>query len=146
MEALVAAHSGLRWIVLLLLLITTFKAIRGAMGKKTYLPLDKKLASFTVMFFHLQVVLGFILFFANDWASMFGNMKEPVVRFFTVEHTLGMVLAAVLLTVGSAKAKRASSDEKKFKIIAWMFTISLLIVLACIPWPFRDIFAGRGWF
>lgn len=146
MEALIAAHSGLRWIVLLILIITAVKAIGGVVGKKTYLSLDKKLASFTVMFFHLQVVLGFILFFANDWASMFGQMKDPGIRFFTVEHTLGMLVAAILLTVGSAKAKRASSDEKKFKTIAWTFTISLVIVLACIPWPFREIFASRGWF
>jgi hypothetical protein len=77
---------------------------------------------------------------------MMGEMKEPLVRFFTVEHTLGMLIAAVLLTIGSAKAKRASSDEKKFKTIAWMFGISLLLVLACIPWPFREMFAARGWF
>lgn len=146
MEALIAAHSGLRWIVLLLLIVTSVKAISGLAGKKTYLAIDKRLASFTVMFFHLQVVLGFVLFFANNWASMIGEMKEPVVRFFTIEHTLGMLVAAVLLTIGSAKAKRASSDEKKFKTIALMFTISLLIVLAMIPWPFREIFAGRGWF
>lgn len=146
MNALVAAHSGLRWIVLLLLIITAFKAIGGVMGKKTYRPLDKKLATFTVMFFHLQVVLGFILFFGNKWFSLFGGMKDAYIRFFTVEHTLGMLLAAVLLTVGSAKAKRASSDEKKFKTIAWMFTVSLIIVLACIPWPFREMFAARGWF
>lgn len=146
MEALIASHSGLRWIVLLLLIVTSVKAISGLAGKKTYRAIDKRLASFTVMFFHLQVVLGFILFFANNWASMMGEMKDPVVRFFTMEHTLGMLVAAVLLTIGSAKAKRASSDEKKFKTIAWMFTISLIIVLAMIPWPFREIFAARGWF
>lgn len=146
MEALVAAHSGLRWIVLLLLIVTAFKAIGGVMGKKTYLPLDKKLASFTVMFFHLQVVLGFILFFGKGWQHLIGEMKDPAIRFFTVEHNLGMLLAAVLLTIGSAKAKRASSDEKKFKTIAWMFTVALIIVLASIPWPFREIFAARGWF
>lgn len=146
MEALIAAHSGLRWIVLLLLIATSLKAIAGAMGKKTYTPTDRKLASFTVMFFHTQVVLGFVLYFANKWSSMIGEMKDPVVRFFTVEHSLGMIIAAVLLTIGSAKAKRASSDEKKFRTIAWMFTISLVIVLACIPWPFREIFASRGWF
>lgn len=146
MEALVAAHSGLRWIVLLLLIVTAFKAIAGYAGKKTYLPVDKKLASFTVMFFHLQVVIGFVLFFGNKWHTLMGEMKDPGIRFFTVEHTIGMILAAVLLTIGSAKAKRASSDEKKFKTIAWMFTIALIIVLASIPWPFREMFAARGWF
>lgn len=146
MNALVAAHSGLRWIVLLLLIVTAFKAIAGYTGKKSYLPIDKRLASFTVMFFHLQVVLGFILYFGNGWISLMGEMKDTSIRFFTVEHSLGMLVAAVLLTIGSAKAKRASSDEKKHKTIAWMFTISLIIVLACIPWPFRDIFAARGWF
>lgn len=146
MEALIATHSGLRWIVLLLLVVTSFKAIAGCLGKKSYLPLDKKLASFTVMFFHLQVVIGFVLFFANKWHTLFGEMKEPSIRFFTVEHTTGMLLAAALLTIGSAKAKRAGSDLKKHKVIAWMFTISLIIVLASIPWPFREMFASRGWF
>jgi hypothetical protein len=146
MNILVAAHSGLRWIALLLLIFTVFKAIAGLSGKKSYLPMDKKLATFTVMFFHIQLVLGFILFFGNKWYTQFGSMKEPVIRFFTVEHTLGMLIAIVLLTIGSAKAKRASSDEKKFKTIAWTFAIALLIVLASIPWPFREIFAGRGWF
>lgn len=146
MEALVAAHSGLRWVVLILLIVTSFKAIAGAMGKKTYLAGDRKLASFTVMFFHLQVVLGFILFFGNKWHSLIGEMKEASIRFFTIEHTIMMLLAAVLLTIGSAKAKRASSDEKKHKTIAWMFTISLILVLAAIPWPFRAMFAERGWF
>ena len=146
MEALIAAHSGLRWIVLLLLIFTTIKAIGGVTGKKTYLAIDKKLASFTVMFFHTQLVLGFVLYFGNKWAGLIGEMKDPVVRFFTIEHSLGMLIAAVLLTIGSAKAKRASSDEKKFKTIAWMFGISLVLVLAFIPWPFREIFASRGWF
>lgn len=146
MEALVAAHSGLRWIVLILLIAASFKAIAGVMGKKTYLNGDRKLASFTVMFFHLQVVLGFVLYFMKKYHTMMSAMDDKFIRFFTVEHSLGMLIAAVLLTVGSAKAKKASSDEKKHKTIAWMFTISLIIVLASIPWPFRQIFAGLGWF
>lgn len=146
MNALLAAHSGLRWIALLLLILTVFKAISGLMNKKSYLPLDKKLATFTVMFFHIQLVLGFILFFVNKWHTLFGEMKEPSIRFFTVEHTLGMLIAIILLTIGSAKAKKASSDEKKFKTITWMFTIALILVLASIPWPFREMFAARGWF
>lgn len=146
MNALLAAHSGLRWIALLLLIITVFKAISGLTGKKSYLPIDKKLATFTVMFFHIQLVLGFILFFGNKWHTLFGGMKDPSIRFFTVEHTLGMIIAIILLTIGSAKAKKASSDEKKFKTITWMFTIALILVLASIPWPFREMFAARGWF
>lgn len=146
MEALIAAHSGLRWIVLILLIVVSFKTIAGCLGKKSFLSIDKKLVSLTVMMFHLQLVIGFILFFGNKWHTLMGEMKEPSIRFFTVEHSLGMLLAAVLLTVGSAKAKRADSDLKKHKIIAWMFTISLILVLASIPWPFREMFASRGWF
>ena len=146
MDALIAAHSGLRWIVLLLLIITSVKAIMGVTGNRNYLSGDKRLASLTVMAFHMQVVLGFVLYFGNKWYAMMGQMSDASIRFFSVEHSLGMLVAAVLLTIGSAKAKRASSDLKKHKTIAWMFTISLLIVLACIPWPFREIFAARGWF
>jgi len=146
MNALIAAHSGLRWIALLLLIVVVVKAIAGLTGKKTFQPLDKKLATFTVLSFHLQAVLGFILYFGNGWVSLMGEMKDASIRFFTVEHTLGMLIAVILVTIGSAKSKRAATDEKKFKTIAWMFGIALVLVLASIPWPFREMFAARGWF
>jgi predicted acyltransferase len=72
-------------------------------------------------------------------------MKNASQRFYGMEHLLLMLLAIVLITIGSAKAKRASTDEKKFKTTYLFFTLGLVLILAGIPWPFREALGG-GWF
>jgi hypothetical protein len=48
----------------------------------------------------------------------------------------------VLITIGKGVAKKAIPDTAKHKKAALLFTIALIIILATIPWPFREI-VGR---
>ena len=68
------------------------------------------------------------------------NFKEAVhqkdIRFFGMEHSIMMVVAIVLITIGSVIAKRKSTDQDKFKTVAIWFTIGLIIILISIPWTF----------
>lgn len=143
------AHSGLRWVVLILVLVTIFKAFSGMSGNKTFTAGDKKLALFALMSVHIQLLLGLILYVMVITADGFdfgASMKDPLLRFFSVEHITGMLIAVALITVGYSKSKRASSDKLKFKNLAIFFTIGLIIILAMIPWPFMSKFAGFKWF
>jgi undecaprenyl pyrophosphate phosphatase UppP len=143
------AHSGLRWVALLLLLVTIAKSFAGWMGNKTYTAMDRKLALFTLISMHLQFVIGIWLYIILVTAPGFdfgASMKDPLLRFFSVEHITGMLVAIVLITIGNAKAKRASSDKLKFKRTAIFFLIGLIIILAMIPWPFMAKFASFKWF
>ena len=45
---------------------------------------------------------------------------------------------------GTSKAKKAAIDSKKFGAIATFYLIGLIIMLASIPWPFRNL--GGAWF
>jgi hypothetical protein len=56
-----------------------------------------------------------------------------------------MVLAAVLLTIGRKKAEKLEDLSKRNKTIAIWYTIALVLILAGIPWPFREIL-GAKWF
>jgi len=56
-----------------------------------------------------------------------------------------MITAIVIISIGSAKAKRKHTDNEKFKTIAIWFTIGLLIILASVPWAFLP-FASRPYF
>lgn len=56
-----------------------------------------------------------------------------------------MLTAIIIVTIGSAKAKRKSTDKEKFKTMAIWFTIALLIILTSITWSFLPI-AGRPYF
>lgn len=139
------AHSGLRWVVLVLLIL----AIVNALGKRnggTVYPTKNKLALFALISVHVQLLLGLVLYlFLSPMVSFeSGVMSEAVTRFYTVEHLVGMILGIILVTVGYSKAKRQAGINKGWKTIAIFYTIGLLVILASIPWPFRDM--GAGWF
>jgi hypothetical protein len=51
-------------------------------------------------------------------------------------HILLMLVAIVLITIGSAKSKRQAKDPEKFKVMLTWFSIALLIIFLAIPWPF----------
>lgn len=143
-------HSILRYLLLFLLVIAIVKAINGWRFKKIYTPNDRKLALFTVIVAHLQLIVGLVLYFIsptvkNALSNMGGAMKDTVLRFWAVEHLFMMILAITLITIGNVRAKKASSDEMKHKQIAIFFLIAIAIIFIAIPWPWKEEF-GRGWF
>jgi len=73
-------------------------------------------------------------------------MGDPAKRFFTVEHSVMMILAWLLVHVGWSMVKRANTDALKHKRSLIFFGIAIIIILAMIPWPFRMPGVGRGWF
>jgi hypothetical protein len=143
---LISSHSGWRWIVLILIVAAVVKMHMGWKGKKAFTDGSRKLALFTMIAFHLQFLFGWILYFTSSKVGFFeGMMKDAMYRFFTVEHSLMMTIAMVLITIGYSKSKKKKTDTAKFKVIAVMYTIALVLILAAIPWPFREAL-GAGWF
>lgn len=144
-NGLLHAHSGLRWIVLVLIVWALVKAISGWTGQKEYQKSDRLSALLALIFTHIQLLIGLVLFFISPRVSFeSGMMGNSVLRFFTVEHTLMMIIAIALITFGFSSAKRIEEAVSKHKRIAVTYGIGLLIILASIPWPFREL--GAGWF
>lgn len=142
MEILVRAHSGLRWIVLGLLIYALFNAFTK---KDSYEKSDRLLNMFTMVSLHIQLVIGLILYFTSDKVEFVsGWMGNSLRRFYGMEHITLMILAIIVVTIGHGKAKRETENSKKHKTIALFYTIGLILILASIPWPFRDL--GAGWF
>ena len=139
-------HSVNRWVVLVFLILTIITAFQGWFGKKTYTEGDRKKALFTLIFTHIQFLLGLALYFISPYVKHGeGVMKDKLLRFYTVEHFSMMMVAIILITIGYAVAKRKSVDLSKFKTTAIYYVIALLIILASIPWPFREGLGG-GWY
>jgi len=143
-NALLVSHNLLRWVVLILILVTIFKGFSGWSGSKTYTKGDDKLRLFSVLSVHIQLIIGIVLYFISPITKMFMNnfsdaVKDSSIRFFGMEHSIMMIIAVVLITIGSAKAKRKIEDKKKFRTLAIWFTIALLIMLASIPWEFSPM-------
>lgn len=150
MIGLIHAHSGLRYIVLLLLIIAVVNAA-VKYKSSTYSKGDKMIDLFAMVFLHIQLVIGFILYFWNMSADRFVQFSttifQPInhtLRYFTIDHPFGMIIAIAIVTIGRAKAKKIADPAKKHRKIFWWYFIGLIIILASIPWPFYGV--GTHWF
>lgn len=145
-------HSLLRYLIILVAIWAIIKAASGMGGGKSYTKSDQRPGLFYLIFMDLQLIVGLLLYVMGNFGikqieamgGMGEVMKNNVARFFVMEHTLGMILAIILVHIGYANTKKANlSDRKKFSKSFWFFLISFIVILASIPWPFRDL--GRGW-
>ena len=140
---LVHAHSGLRWVALVLLLAAVVTAISKWQSRSGYTDGNRKLYLFTLISVHTQLILGLILLVISPKVD-FSKLSEKLYRFYSIEHTVGMLLAIALITVGYSRSKRASDATTKQRLVGIFYGVSLLLILASIPWPFRIV--GAGWF
>jgi len=150
---LLEAHSILRWVVLLTGAWALLRFWSGFLGQIEWTKADRMAGLIFSSFLNLQVLLGIVLYAVSPvtktaMAHFSAAMKDPVQRFFLVEHPAGMLLAAIIAQVGYSISKRAADDRSKFLRGALFYTLAILIVLASIPWPFmkygRPLFPGLG--
>lgn len=136
-------HNILRWAVLLFGVWAVLAALGAIISKKEYKSSHNKTGLFFMISCDIQLLLGLILYFTGMWfekvkSGMGAVMKEPAERFFAVEHALMMIIAWLLVHIGRSMVKRGSTDAQKHKRTLIYFGIALLLILAMIPWPFRQ--------
>lgn len=144
-------HSFLRWVLLILLVLAVIKNLTDR--HKPFAAGHKKVALFTLICADLLLLIGLYQWVAGHWgleaikqAGMGELMKNPVARFFAVEHFAGMLIAIILIHVGFTYTKKNINDSVKHKRVLLYYALALLIILISIPWPFRAVGTGRTWF
>ncbi len=143
--ALLYLHSILRWVILVLGIVAVFKSYSGMTAGKPFSAGDRKLGLFLMIAAHTTLLVGLYLWLTGPWGLAnirnlgFGEvMKDRVYRFYVVEHLVGMLIAIVLITLGRGAAKKPISDRAKHKRTFWFILVALVIILATVPWPFRE--------
>ena len=141
-------HSALRWVVLTLIIVTLIQAWMGKQNGKAFSAQQAKMGLFSMISMHVQLLLGLVLYVGKGWSSMLGDssiMKMATMRFFVIEHFLGMLIAITLGTLGHSLVKRTTNDTTKYNRQLWLFGLALLVIVASIPWPIRPGFEVYGW-
>lgn len=92
-----------------------------------------KLVLFTLIFSHIQLLLGLVLLVTNIMSNT-GIMKNPELRKKLVEHPAMMILSVVFITIGYSKAKRATNGRDRAKKIAIFYGLGLLISIVAISY------------
>jgi hypothetical protein len=141
---LLTIHSLFRWLVVISLLYAICRSYIGWRFDRGFSKFDNVIRHTTATIAHIQLILGVWLYFVSPVVDYFlHNFKDAVhlreIRFFGMEHSLMMFTAVVIITIGSAKAKRKPTDKEKFKTMAIWFAIALFIILLNIPWKFSPL-------
>ena len=132
-------HSWNRWLILVAGIVVLFSAIKGLSAKSDYSPFQKRWSLIFISSLHLQLLVGLVMYFFLSPVTMqalsnFGAaMKDPLLRFFAVEHTFVNIIAIALAQTGSILVKRAVSQVLKHKRTLIWTGIAMLLILAMIP-------------
>ena len=135
----------MRWAVLLFGLWTLFSAMSGVISKRNYTEADSRSNFFFMLSCDIQLLIGLVLYFTNGWSERLkdlgNNMKDANSRFFTMEHSLLMIIALVLVHAGRVSVKKAPTPAAKHKRTLLFFGLAIVLILVAIPWPFREAIA-----
>ena len=132
-------HSYWAFFVLLILVAAIFNAFIGRYTGKEFSTKDLRISLFGLIFSHIQLLIGLILYFVSPWFDQWaaigmGVMKDAQARLYLVEHPITNILAIVLITIGWSMHKRQSESSKKFLRIILFYSLGLLLLLSGIPW------------
>jgi hypothetical protein len=143
-------HSWLRWVVVLAALLTLSRAIAGRAGHKLWSSTDDRGLQIFTLSLDVQFLLGLILYIgispitAVAFQNLSAAMRDPSLRFFVVEHAIGMIAAIALAHVGRVKVRKATSAEAKHRVALLFVSLALIAILISIPWPWMP--GGRPLF
>lgn len=137
-------HSIFRWIVLLSLIYLIIRASKGYFYNTKYSFWDNKVRHWMATVAHIQLILGILVYIKSPIVQYyFTNFKIAIsnweLAFFALFHSSLMIIAIVLITIGSAKVKRKLTDKEKFKTMLLFFSLAFVIIMIAIPWPFSPI-------
>lgn len=118
---LLEAHSGWRWIVLILIVMTAVKALIGWLANHKWGKLDTRLLLSTRIALYIQVVLGLLLYILQQrWTD------EQFMQ-FTGEHVVIALLAVGAVEFGAARAKKSTGS--KMYMFAFIGTALALVLV-----------------
>ncbi len=130
---LLVTHSILRYFTLISLVWIIVRSLTGWLNKTGYVKLDDQLGLGLFMLTHTQLLLGIILFFVSPVVIFSGaSMKEPLARYWLVEHNTGMLVAVAFVTMARITSKKMTDSISKHKRMFIFNGIALVVILLMI--------------
>jgi len=130
-------HSWVRWVALVAGIGATFAALRRQNSTA------ERWALVTMMTLDIQMLLGLLLYLvvSPNMAAIRANfgeaMKDPVSRFWAVEHLTAMLVAVILAHVGRVLARKAKTPDALRLRLLVCFGLATVLMMVGMPWPGR---------
>ena len=130
-DLVLVLHSWVRWVAIVTGVLATATAFGSSSGAKS-----NRWAVFFTISLDVQFLLGLILLLTLNVFSDFGaTMRDPIARFYTVEHETIMIIAIALAHIGRVRARKAPTPAAARMQSLIFFGLSTLLLLVGTPWP-----------
>ena len=110
------AHSGLRYLILLLGVVTVLYAIYGVVTKRDYDPKIRVLSSSFALMMHIQIMVGIALVFSGRFSPALTG------------HIFMMLFAAAAGQIPVSVMRRRPDEEKTYLPHAVWASVSLALM------------------
>jgi hypothetical protein len=146
--AVLVFHSWLRWVVLATGIMAVV-SLRGS-GTPARDAAAERWSLIFMMTLDVQMLLGLLLYLAlspqtqailNNFSA---SMRDPVARFWAIEHVSAMLFAVVIVHVGRVLGRKARTADARRGRMMLCFVAALVAILGGTPWPGMP--AGRPLF
>ncbi len=134
-------HGSWAYLVMLLFVITIINYVLAYIKNKVFdYSKEFRLASFTLIVFSIQILLGIITWFNSHYfegikhGQMGLYMKNSADRLLVMEHPAMMLIAWLLTFYGFNRMKNAMTSKKKYMAIIMLYGLAFLLILMRIPW------------
>ncbi|HOX82877.1 MAG TPA: cytochrome B [Chryseolinea sp.] len=127
------SHILLRYFVLIMLVVVIAMSLIGLVTKKPFGKLNDKFSLYLLIFTHLQLLVGLILYFVSPKVQFSADtMKNASLRYWAVEHIVGMLVAIALITVARISSKKLTQDSAKHMRLLVLNGVALILIIAII--------------
>lgn len=137
-QGLLHTHWLLAALALIILSVTTVSMVIGLGMKAKFNAFANRLTLFSLIFSHLQLVVGLILYFVSpngfDAMGNEGTMSDAGARLLALEHPLINIIAIVLITIGRSGLKRKTTDNAKFRHGLIFIGLGTILIMSRVPW------------
>ena len=121
----------MRWAAIVTGVLATATAFGSLSGAK-----NNRWAVFFTISLDVQFLLGIILLLTLNVFSDFGaTMRDPIARFYAVEHETIMIVAIALAHIGRVRARKAATPAATRTQSLIFYGLSTLLLLVGTPWP-----------
>lgn len=110
-------HSVVRYFVLIAMILSILRSARGWFGGAPFEKLDEKLSVWLLIMAHTQLILGLLLYGISPAVVFSGaSMKDPVARYWLVEHITTMLIAITLITLSRITTKKLTEATSRTSV------------------------------
>ena len=148
-ELVLILHSWIRWVAIISGIIATLTVLTST-PRSASADRSDTWGLILMIALDLQLLLGLLLYLvlSPTTAAIFQNfggaMRDPVARFWAVEHVSMMLIAVVLGHLGRVLGRKATTPGARRTRQIICFGLSTVLMIVATPWP--GMRAGRELF